>query len=214
MAYTEVCYFSLSVQAYRPKFVQRRKFTPFCSRYILISYLVSHNTSCEIDQEHNVVDFVSRITYLAVPGVIFSAYHTWSITPTIFIHEIYRRLLFFTLGRFVSAWITSCGWFRITYLAVPGIHFTSREIDHEHHVVDFVSHTWYLAVPGIIFSAYHTVQFFRLQKITRKIAYCCIRRCSLALSTSSAVSAFPLLLLLLLLFHVPFTLPQTDVGKV
>ena len=56
MTYTDVCYFSLSVQAYRPKFVQHRKFTPFCSRYILISYLVSHNASCEIDHEHNVVD--------------------------------------------------------------------------------------------------------------------------------------------------------------
>ena len=43
------------------------------------------------------------------------------------------------------------------------------------------------------------VQFFRLQKLNRKIAYCCIRRCSLVLSASSAVSAFQLLLLLLLL---------------
>ena len=34
--------------------------------------------------------------------------------PIIFIHEIYRRLLFFILGRSVSAWITSCGWYRIT----------------------------------------------------------------------------------------------------
>ena len=49
---------------------------------------------------------------------------------------------FFTLGRSVSPWKTSCGWFRITYLAVPGIHITSCEIDEEHHVVDFVSHTW------------------------------------------------------------------------
>ena len=78
-----------------------------------------------------------RITYLAVPGIIFSAYHTWSILPTIFIHEIYRRLLFFTLGRSVSAWKTSCDWFRITYLAVLGIHITSCEIDHEHHVVSY-----------------------------------------------------------------------------
>ena len=52
---------------------------------------------------------------------------------------------------------TSCGWFRIIHLAVP----------------------------DIIFSAYHTVQFFRLQKIKRKIACCCIRRCSLVLSASS-----------------------------
>ena len=72
-------------------------------------------------------------------------------------------------------------------------------------MVDFVSHTccssWYFEVPGIIFSAYHTVQFFRLEKINRKIAYCCIRRCSLVLSASSPVSAFLLLLLLLLLLH-------------
>ena len=40
------------------------------------------------------------------------------------------------------------------------------------------------------------LQFFRLQKLDRKIAYCCIRRCSLVLSASSAVSAFLLLLLL------------------
>ena len=39
-----------------------------------VSYLVSHITSCEIDHEHHVVDF--RITYLAVAGIIFSAYHT------------------------------------------------------------------------------------------------------------------------------------------
>ena len=52
---------------------------------------------------------------------------------------------------------TSCGWFRITYLAVP----------------------------GIIFSAYHTVQVFRRQNLNRKIAYCCIRRCSLVLLASS-----------------------------
>ena len=42
------------------------------------------------------------------------------------------------------------------------------------------------------------VQFFRLQKLNRKIACCCIRRCSLVFSASSAVSAFLLLLLLLL----------------
>ena len=29
-----------------------------------------------------------------------------------------------------------------TYLAVLGIHIVSCEIDEEHHVVDFVSHTW------------------------------------------------------------------------
>ena len=45
------------------------------------------------------------------------------------------------------------------------------------------------------------VQFFRLQKLNRKIAYCCIRRCLLVLSASSAVSALLLLLLLLLLLH-------------
>ena len=51
----------------------------------------------------------------------------------------------------VRSW-TSCGWFRITYLAVP----------------------------GIIFSAYHTVQFFRLQKIngkSRTAVYVDVRSC-------------------------------------
>ena len=43
------------------------------------------------------------------------------------------------------------------------------------------------------------VMFFRLQKLNRKIVYCCIRRCSLVLSASSAVCAFLLLLQLLLL---------------
>ena len=42
-----------------------------------------------------------------------------------------------------------------------------------------------------------SVQSFRLQKLNRKIAYCCIRTCSLVLSASSAFSAFPLLMLLL-----------------
>ena len=46
------------------------------------------------------------------------------------------------------------------------------------------------------------VQFFRLQKLNRKIACCCIRRCSLVFSASSAVSAFLLLLLLLPLLVV------------
>ena len=50
----------------------------------------------------------------------------------------------------------------------------------------------------------YQVQFFRLQKLNRKIAYCCIRstyirRCSLVLSASFAASAFLLLMLLLLL---------------
>ena len=43
------------------------------------------------------------------------------------------------------------------------------------------------------------MEFFRLQKLNRKIAYCCIHRCSLVLSASSAVSALLLLLLLRLL---------------
>ena len=34
---------------------------------------------------------------------------------------------------------------------------------------------------------------FRLQKLNRKIEYCCIRRCSIVLSASSPVSAFVLL---------------------
>ena len=36
---------------------------------------------------------------------------------------------------------------------------------------------------------HHTVQFFRLQKLNRKIAYCCIRRCSPVILASSAVYA-------------------------
>ena len=79
-----------------------------------------------------------------------------------------------------------------------------------HHVRSIMNIMWLISyhipgryqVPGIIFSAYHTVQFFRLQKINRKIAYCCIRRCSLVRSASSPVSAFLLLLLLLLLHYV------------
>ena len=36
---------------------------------------------------------------------------------------------------------------------------------------------------------HHTVQFFRLQKLYRKIAYCCKRTCSLVLLASSAAYA-------------------------
>ena len=36
---------------------------------------------------------------------------------------------------------------------------------------------------------HHMVQFFRLQKLNRKIAYCCIRRCSPVILASSAVYA-------------------------
>ena len=64
------------VQAYRPKFIQHRKFTPFCSRQILISYLVSHITSCQIDHEHHVVDFVS---------------HTWQFLVSFLVHTIRDR---------------------------------------------------------------------------------------------------------------------------
>ena len=56
------------------------------------------------------------------------------------------------------------------------------------------------------------VHFFRLQKLNRKIAYCCIRRCSLVLSASSAVSSFLLLLLLLLLLVVVVVLLASATG--
>ena len=174
---------------------------------------MSHITSCEIDHEHH-VDFVSHTWYLAVPfsrlpcpstkrhvmlnltstGVCntgTSALYVcnlllWLTTNTTTTYT--EGLQFFTLGSSMSPQIytasdvhaflfemdpdiiprvtyhimwdrswTSCGWFRIIHLAVP----------------------------DIIFSAYHTVQFFRLQKIKRKIACCCIRRCSLVLSASS-----------------------------
>ena len=46
------------------------------------------------------------------------------------------------------------------------------------------------SVGRVLGNRYVEVQFFRLQKLNRKIAYCCIRRCSLVLSASSAVSAF------------------------
>ena len=38
----------------------------------------------------------------------------------------------------LSASSAVSAWFRTTYLAVRGIHITSCEIDHEHHVVEFM----------------------------------------------------------------------------
>ena len=95
-------------------------------------------------------------------------------------------LQFFTLGSSISPQI---------YTASE-VHAFLSEIDPDiiprvtYHIMwDRSSYGWfritYLAVPGIFFIAYHTVQFFRLQKVNRKIAYCCIRRCSLVLSASS-----------------------------
>ena len=64
---------------------------------------------------------------------------------------------------------------------------------------------WVIAASKVGGTRY-LVQFFRLQKLNRKIAYCCIRRYSLVLSASSAVSAFVLLLLLLLLLLLHYVL--------
>ena len=83
-----------------------------------------------------------RITYLAVPGIIFSAYHRWSIMPTTFIHDIMTSAFFhsrafcfrvknimwvisyhipgrswYTYHVMWDRWRTSRGWFRISYLA-------------------------------------------------------------------------------------------------
>ena len=46
-------------------------------------------------------------------------------------------------------------------------------------LLDFAPHTWQF----VVYISFH------LQKLNRKIAYCCIRRCSLVLLASSAVYA-------------------------
>ena len=87
----------------------------------------------------------------------------------------------------------------ITYLAVRGIHIiSSSKIKPENRVPLY---TFMFARAFGIFCCLclisyhiHTWQFllyisFRLQKLHRKIAYCCIRSCSLVLPASSAVSA-------------------------
>ena len=86
---------------------------------------------------------------------------------------------------------------RITYLAVRGIHiFSSSKIKPEHRVLLYT--LMFARAFGIfcfmLDCVPHTRQFvvyisFRLQKLNRKIAYCCIRRCSLVLLASSAVCA-------------------------
>ena len=161
---------------------------------------MSHITSCEIDHEHHVVDFVS---------------HTWQFLLLFLVHIIRDRscqllsfmiytkglqfrdrscqllsfmtytegLQFFTLGSSISPQI---------YTASE-VHAFLFEIDPDiiprvtcHIMWDrsWTSYGWfritYLAVPGIIFSAYHTVQFFRLQKIngkSRTAVYVDVRSC-------------------------------------
>ena len=51
-------------------------------------------------------------------------------------------------------------------------------------------------------SYHHTVQFLRLQKLNRKIAYCCIRRCSLVLLASFAVKALNRVYLAVRVIHI------------
>ena len=159
-----------------------------------------------------------RITYLADHSIwiIFSAYRTVQFFR---LQTINRKITYCYIGRcslllsascVVSVDFVSLAWQFVVYISQHvrsimnimwflsyHIHGSScytyhiMWVDEEHHVVGFVSHTYPADHSiSIVLSEYHTLQFFRLQKINRKIAYCCIRRCSLVLSASCTVSAW------------------------
>ena len=83
-------------------------------------------------------------------------------------------LQFFTLGSSISPQIYTASevhafLFEIDPDIIPRVsHITSCEIDHEHHVVDFVSHTWQFLVPFLV----HIIRD-RSGKATEMIAGIC-----------------------------------------
>ena len=108
-----------------------------------------------------------RITYLAVRNIhIISSSR---IKPE---HRVQLYTLMF--ARAFGIFCCFClFWYRVSGKFVVCI---------SHHVRSITNIMWLSS-----WYHHHTVQFFRLQKLNRKLAYCCIRWCSLVLLASSAV---------------------------